>query len=55
MSESSVNSDHFLVRAKVEFSILVERPKRIKCTKKIYKKILKRNQAEDYKEKINEY
>jgi len=52
---SSAVSDHFLVRIKVKFRISVERSKRMKCTKRINKEILKRNHAKDYKEKIKEY
>lgn len=55
MRGSSAVSDHFLVRTKVKFRISVERSKRMKCTKRINKEILKRNHAKDYKEKIKEY
>lgn len=53
--ESSALSDHFLVRTKVKIRISGERAKRMKSTKKINKKMLKGDQAKDYKEKINEY
>jgi len=55
MRGSSAVSDHFLVRTMVKFIKTVERSKRMKCTKKINKEILKKNQAKDYKEKIKEY
>ncbi|XP_050430865.1 craniofacial development protein 2-like [Adelges cooleyi] len=55
MRGSSAVSDHFLIRTKVKFRISAEKSKRMKCTKKINKELLKINQAKDYKEKIKDY
>jgi hypothetical protein len=51
MRGSNVVSDHFLVRTKVQFRISVESSKKMKCTKKIKKEILKRNHGKGYKKK----